>query len=128
VQEILLKLLRRLEPIAQQHEEIGDTESRDAMRRAVFRSFLRPEPGYELPDDLGLFDDDANREVKEAIAEYISAARVLAPSLGLTTFQHRLAAFQDCSVVTQDGTTYDDFFGHQIPSYYGPNGEWLPPT
>jgi hypothetical protein len=95
------------------------------MRRAIFRSFLRPEPGYELPNDYGLCDPDANRAVRAAIAEFIDAARILAPSLGLTNFQERLYAFQDNSVMTEDGSTYDEFFGHQIPELYDINGKWL---
>src|SRR5438477_12952574 len=105
MRELLLKLLLRLEAIGNDHEEAGDTVCRDAMRSAVFRSFLRPEPGFEFPDDYGLYDPDANLAVKETIEEFVSAARGLAPSLGLTNFQQRLAAFQDPSVSTEGGTT-----------------------
>jgi hypothetical protein len=125
LKELLLKLLLRLEAIGEAHDEIGDTVCRDAMRAAVFRSFLRPEPEYELTDDFGLCDPDANRAVQKAIEEYVAAALVLSRSLRLTTFQQRLAAFQDNSVSTEDGTTSDDFFGYQNPARYDRNGKWL---
>jgi hypothetical protein len=95
------------------------------MRAAVFQSFLCPEPEFELPDDYGLCDPEANTAVKEAIEDFVGAARVLAPSLGLANFQQRLAAFQDPSVSTKSGTTYDEFFGHQVPRLYDVNGNWL---
>jgi hypothetical protein len=95
------------------------------LRSAVFRSFLRPEPGYQLPNDYGLYTGDSDRAVAEAIAEFSSAAQALAPSLGLTSFQQRLAAFQDCSVFTEAGTTYDEFFGYQAPGWYDMDGKWL---
>jgi len=125
MEEALLKLLLKLEVIGNQHEEAGDTVCRDAMRSAVFRSFLRPEPGYELPDDFGLYDAEANYAVKEAIAEYVSTAMSLAAALGLSSFQQRLAAFQNPSIATRDGTTYDEFFGYQVPRLYDADGKWL---
>jgi hypothetical protein len=128
VKELLLQLLLRLEAIGEQHEEIGDTVCREAMRSAVFRSFLRPEPGYDLPEDYGLMDPEANRAVGEAIADYVSAARALVPSLGLTNFQQRLTVFQDASVFTEDGSTYDEYFGYQSPERYDTDGKWLGPT
>ena len=68
---------------------------------------------------------EANRAIRDAIADYVSGASRLAPTLGLTTFQQRLAAFQDCSVFTEAGTTYDEFFGYQAPVWYDTDGKWL---
>jgi hypothetical protein len=98
------------------------------MRRAIFWGFLRPKAGYELPDEFGLYTDAPNGIVREALADYISAAVALAPTIGLMNFQQRLAAFQDCSVVTENGTTYDEFFGVQSPSLYDLDGKWLGPS
>jgi hypothetical protein len=125
VKELLLKLLLRLEAIGEQNEEISDTVCRDAMAEAVFCSFLLPEPGYELPYDFGLCSPEANQAVREALREYITAARELAPQEGLTTFQQRLAALQDADVITESGSTHDEFFGYFVPSLYTENGDWL---
>ncbi len=128
MEELLLKLLVRLESIEKEHEEITDTVCRDAMRKTVFLSFLRPEPDYQFPDDYGLYDAEANLAVKAAIVDYVTAVQALAPSLGITNFQQRLAAFQNVSVYTEDGTTYDEFFGYQVPSRYDLDGNWLDPN
>jgi hypothetical protein len=42
MQAILRRLLDRLDAIAEQHGEVGDTAVRDAMSDAVFDGFLRP--------------------------------------------------------------------------------------
>lgn len=126
MKELLLRLLLRLEVVGEEHEEISDTVCRDAMSEAVFRTFLLPEEGYELPDDFGLCTPEANRAVKEALLKYVDGARGLSNAKGLQTFQQRLAAFQDISVITEIGTsTCDDFFGAFAASMYGEDGEWL---
>lgn len=45
MQAILRRLLDRLDAIAEQHEEVGDSDVREAMSAAVFHGFLRPAPG-----------------------------------------------------------------------------------
>ena len=126
MKELLLKLLLRLEAIGEENEEIGDTVCHDAMSEAVFRAFLVPERDYEFPDEFGLCGPEADLAVRDALLDYVNAARELAPAEGLLTFQQRLAAFQDCSVFTEHGgSTTDDFFGGFAASMYSENGEWL---
>jgi hypothetical protein len=125
VKELLRKLLLRLEAVGIQNGEIYDTVCRDAMGEAVFSTFLLPEADYEFPEDFGLCTPEANQAVRKALLEYVTAARSLAPSEGLRTFQQRLAALQDVSVITEDGGTYDEFFGSYAAGMYGENGEWL---
>src|SRR5437763_1378541 len=100
--ELLLRLLYELEAIGKVHEEITDTESREAMRRAVFHSFLKPDPSFVIPTDLGLYDDADNEVVKEAIKRYVQDANTIANELGMS-FHARLKAFQNPSVVTAEG-------------------------
>ena len=124
MEELLLELLASLEAIAEEHEEISDTESREAMRRVVYKGFLKPEPSFSLPTDFGLHEDEANQQVREAIGRYIQAANVKAAELGLG-FRGRLLAFQDPTIQTPSGATYDEFFGYASPDWWTESGEWL---
>jgi hypothetical protein len=124
MEELLLELLNTLEEVGQSHEEIADTESREAMRRAVFKGFLKPEPSFSLPTDFGLDDDNANHVVGQALGKYIQAANAKATELGLD-FHGRLRAFQNPNVQTSSGTTYDEFFGYASPDWWSESGEWL---
>jgi hypothetical protein len=95
-----------------EHEEIYDTECREAMREAIHYGFLKPAKKYTLPDDYGLTGSEANAAVRQALQTYINAAKKQAEQLD---FHGRLAAFQDLSVSTPGRNNYDDFFGHIPP-------------
>jgi hypothetical protein len=125
MEELLLELLNRLQEIESDHNEICDTACRSAMASAVFNTSLSPKDGYRFPHDFGLTEPHGNQAVREALKRYASAARELAPTVGVRTFQQRLAAFQDSSVCTEDGATYDDFFGSYSVAMCTEDGEWL---
>lgn len=122
--DLLLQLLVRLEAIGQEHEEISDTESREAMRRAVFKGFIKPDSAFSMPTDFGLSTDTANQLVGEALGDYIRSANALATEHGLH-FHARLKALQNSNVVTPTGTTYDEFFGYASPEWWSESGVWL---
>jgi hypothetical protein len=123
VEKLLLQLLTSLEAVGEKHEELFDTEMRSAMRGGIFSGFIKPEPSISLPTDFGL-DDEANHAVSEAIRTYVQAANAKAMELGLN-FRGRLLAFQNPSVHTPSGTTYDEFFGYTSPDRWTESGEWL---
>lgn len=97
--QLLLDLLVRLETVGDRDESLYDTVVREKMGLAVFSGFIKPKPGYGLPDDYGMSGED-DRVIKAALREYIDGATALAPTLGLTTFHRRLAAFQNKDVRT----------------------------
>jgi len=106
----LKTLLRKLEAIQEEYDGLGDTNIRDHMGDHVLRALLRPEPGYGPTGEYGL-DPEANRKVAAALTAFCKAAEAETTRLGLTTFEQRVAAFQDPNVVTSSGTDYNDFFG-----------------
>jgi hypothetical protein len=95
------------------------------MSLAVFFGFIKPKPGYILPDEYGMSEDD-NREIKASLAAYIEGARLLAPKLGIDTFHKRLAAFQNDEVKTQGGgqgwNDYEEFVGWSDPKQFDEDG------
>ena len=122
MEQILLQLLKRLEAIGEEHKELYDSDVREAMDDAVFYGFIKPRPGYALPDAYAMFSADGNRLVREALEEYITAARALAPTVGVNTFHERLAAFQDLKVRTAHTNDYNDFFGWSDPKQFDSAG------
>lgn len=126
MEELLRRLLNRLDVIGRDHSELYDTECRDRTGDAVFDGFVRPREGYTLPDDFALYTPEANRAVKEALAEYIDAAKAKAAELGLDTFHDRLEAYQLEDVKSDvDGSYYDDFFGYAHPDEYDDDGNYI---
>ena len=53
VKPILCRLLDRLDAIAERHDEVGDTDVREAMSAAVLDGFLRPVPDLHVLCPLG---------------------------------------------------------------------------
>jgi hypothetical protein len=122
--ELLLELLIRLEAIAREHEEMYDSETRDAMREAVHNGFLDMVPKYILPTGFGLESEEGNQLVRDALGRYIHAATAKTQELGLT-FKQRFNAFQSTNVITPNSTTADEFFGYTSPEMFSETGEWL---
>ncbi len=124
MEALLIALLRRLEVIGDRDESLYDTYVREKMGSTIFHAYLKQTPGYVLPDDYGMPEED-NRLIKEALREYAEAARALAPTLGIDTFHKRLDAFQNIEVGT-GRNQYDEFFGYSPPNAFDASGEVIP--
>jgi hypothetical protein len=110
--DALRDLMEALEVIGQGHEELYDTEVRERMSDAVRRAFLKPEPGFTIPGEFGMFDDASNAAIGRAIAAYVAKANARAAEIGLLNPSDRLDAFQDAAVCTRGESQYpDNFFG-----------------
>jgi hypothetical protein len=122
--ELLLDLLEGLERIADQHEELYDTEVRERMGLAIMDGFVRNKKDYEVPSDMGMSSVEANAAVHSAVTTYIDAANKRASTLGIRRFFDRLAAFQNGTVVTKSRfrRDFEEFFGHTPPEFYDENG------
>lgn len=111
----LRTLLASLLAVAREHPEIFDTDVRERMFEAVYHGFLKPQADFVLPSSFGMFSDEANQQVKEALGLYIQNAGARAEEIGMVDPNERLAAFQDDEVEVEDmeeGTLApDDFFG-----------------
>lgn len=126
LQAILRRLLDRLDSIAEQHEEVGDTAVREAMSDAVFDGFLRPISAFALPDRYAMFSEEGDLLVKRALAEFLPAANQSAAEAGLSTFHERLSALQDGDVRSAGGSYFDDYLGWANPEDYDALGTLRP--
>jgi hypothetical protein len=115
MEDLLRELLTDLAVMAEQHEEVNDSDVEEATSKAIFDGFLKPVPGFSLPDSFGMYSAEGNALVKAALARYIERAAPLAAERALG-FHERLSAFQnrECTVgPAQLG--FNDFFRY-IPS------------
>jgi hypothetical protein len=100
-----------MDRIEEAHSEVTDTETRASMRKAIMDGFINPKPGFVLPDDFAMADEEGNAKVNAALAKFLAKARAEADKAGLTTAEARLRAFQE-DVQSNDGSEYDQYFNH----------------
>ena len=120
--DILKNLLDQLEGIGEDHEVLFDSDVRQNMSNAIVEAFVRSRKDYAVPDNLGMFSDEANDAVKSVIVRYIADASRKADEIGLLSFHARLSAVQDGSVRSYGGNDYDEFLGHSKPEFFDENG------
>jgi hypothetical protein len=122
---VLLELLRRLEAIGEQYEELFDSEVREAMDAAVWSGFIAPVPGYVLPDKFGMYSEEADDLVRRALSGFLDAATEASRIHGLDTFHKRLAAFQNHDIRTTQQNDFNDFFGWANPAEFDKDGRFF---
>ena len=74
MEAVLLELLHRLEAVGDGHPELSDSDVREAMSQAVFAGFIRPQPGYMLPDSFEMFTPEGDRRVRDVLEWFLPAA------------------------------------------------------
>ena len=124
MEQLLLNLLCSIEAVGDRNESLYDSVVRQRMGDAICFGFIKPEPGFVLPNCYNHRMSDAdNQLVRDAIRAYIEGARALAPSVGLDTFHKRLAAFQNSAVRTpRQKQDSEDLFGWTDPALYDESG------
>jgi hypothetical protein len=123
IQPILSELLNSLEAVGGRNEEFFDTEVRQRVSDAIVDGFVREKPNYELPDEFGLYDDEANLAVRGALLQFIGSATAIAHRDGLASFHDRLASVQNRQVRSDGGYDYEEFLGHSPPEFFDANGK-----
>ena len=121
----LKTLLNAMDKIFEDFEEVGDTAVREQMRESIEKALLAPVTGYVLPNEFGMFESKGNAKVRAALAKFIESAKI--ESVGLTTREERLRAFQDLDVESREGNTYDEYFGYDDSLERGLTGHLAAP-
>jgi len=107
----LTQLLFALDRVQDEHREVCDTVVRDILRRVITEAFILPQPRFVMPTAFGLYSAVGNAKVQAALENFLSHPDVQSAFVSLTPEQ-RLAAFEDISVRSDSGFTYDSFFSH----------------
>ena len=112
IKKALKQFLTALDKIYAKHEEVGDSDVRDQMYAAIYRSFIQPKRGYLLPAKFGMFSDKGNDLVRVALDKFLTHTETMAASTALKSREERFYAFQDDAVQTSEGTTCFEYFGY----------------
>lgn len=121
----LKRLLDRVDTVFEEHSEVRDTDVREHIARAIHKGFIARQVGYVLPATFGMFSREGNEKVREAIQRFLCDPEVTAAAISLETDAARLKAFQDISVVSGGGRTYDEYFGHLFESKEVPEKSYV---
>ena len=110
--ELTLEFYNALELIGEEHEELYDTDVREALRGALNYYFVWGNDTSEMPVSYAMFSAEGDASVANAVREFCSQAKALAESEGMKTGQPREDVLQDAAVTTRGGQSYDEFIGY----------------
>lgn len=109
---VVARLYSRLEAIADQHEELTDTETREALHKTLNYYFIWAAPCDKFPLRYAMYTRAGDDAVAEVVAEFLHNATVLARQHRIAVGSDRLELLQDASIRTPHGECYDLFIGH----------------
>lgn len=104
-------LLERLDEISREHEEVTDTEVREAIHRALSWYFVWGRPRATLPRSYEMFSLDGDKRVARAVEEFLASAEAVSAAIPLG--QARLDHLQDADWTTTSGRSYVELVGHR---------------
>ena len=108
----LKELLDALDELADDENfcEVQDTEVREQLHDAVYRTLVEPEPGF-VQEEFGMLDPAGDERLKSILAKFFAHPE-FAAARQLPTPKARLDAFQDHTVLSSTGNSYDEYFGY----------------
>ena len=109
---LIRDLFSRLELVSQEHPELTDTETREAVFETLNCYFVWERISEPPPKNYRMYSADGNQGVQQAISRFIAKGLVAAKKEGVAVGQPRLDALQDKSIRTPNGETYILFMGH----------------
>ena len=106
-------LREELGHIADEHDELFDTDVRERIHEAADRRVVKAEPGYQVPTELGMFSPEGNERVRAALEVHLQRIAEVFDAFGLETEAERRRSFFNPKVRSDEGGYHvDDFFGH----------------
>jgi hypothetical protein len=112
MKKALKQLINALDKLAEDgHDEVMDTDVREQMHDAVYKTLVEPQPDYQLPDEFGMFSPEGNKKVKTILTKFFAHPELI-EAQKLPSSKARLDAFQDDEVESAEGNTYDEYFGY----------------
>lgn len=90
--------------------EVQDTEVRELLHDAVYRTLVEPDPDFQ-PEEFGMLDPEGDNLVKAILMKFFAHPEFKAAQK-LPTPKERLEAFQDADVESSAGTSFDEYFGY----------------
>ncbi len=105
-------LFCELEKVADSHDELTDTDVREALHMSLNRFFVWGKPLDRLPTSYGMFSREGDEAVARAVSNFLFSVNSI-PELSVTQLgQSRLNRLQNPNIFTPNGCQYDYFIGH----------------
>lgn len=111
IRDAVSSLYTELEKLSEQHDELFDTDVREALHETLSYVFVWGEPLPKMPVSYGMFSAEGDAAVAAVMERFIAAALPAASAEGLAVGQQRLDALQDESIETPAGEHFDLFIG-----------------
>jgi hypothetical protein len=130
--EAVKKFYTELEELSQTHEELTDTDVREAIHDALNFFFVWGNDAAAWPKSFGMFSADGDRKIASALNALLSDVAIRKIQESTPVGEARLQILQDTSIATPAGRRYDEFIGHvdsplpnqELPSQMMEEGEY----
>jgi hypothetical protein len=110
--QVTLEFYNALESIGEKHEELYDTDVREALHRALSYYFVWGNDTSVMPVNYSMFSGEADELVSKAVRDFCVHANALAAAEKVAIGQDREDILQNPALATNGERSYDDFIGH----------------
>lgn len=104
-------LLDELDDVADQHDELFDTDVRERLWAVVDDVLICRRSPLRVPEELGMFTDEGNRKLRSVLEQHLPQLRDAFETLGVDTPERRLKSFHNPALRSGRGRRVDEFFG-----------------
>lgn len=106
------QFLTELEQIAEEHDELTDTDVRERLRAVINYYFVwQNSIEIDFPKHYAMFCARGDQKVYVIVKNFIVDAIVLVEQEGLSLGESRNQALENLAAVTERGACYDEFLG-----------------
>lgn len=109
----VVALLEELERVEADHEELTDTDVREAIHLVLNEYFVWGRDSYPFPRSFRMFSEVGDELVRVALRHFLKAALESDELPHLPVGQARLDVLQAATAETHAGRRYDEFLGHR---------------
>ena len=106
------EFLSALVEIAEEHEELCDTDVREGLAEVLHYYFVWGHEVDRVPVTFRMFTAEGDAAVIEAVEDFLDSAPDLAEREDIPLGQRRLDVLQDETLELPEGETYDLYIGH----------------
>lgn len=132
INDSILNFLTKLEELLYMHEELTDTDVREAIHLTLTYFFVWGIEDNELPVTFGMFSLEGDEAIAEIINNFLHLVKTC-PEIGsVPPGKSRLDLLQNPDIKTPSGYIYDEFLGHvdtpiildSLPAYLFEAGDY----
>jgi hypothetical protein len=111
ISSLVLGLWKSLAALSEEHEEVTDTDVREALHETLSFHFVWGRSIERLPLHYRMFTPVGDEAVSEVVSQFLRAAQPAAARLGIPVGEARLDCLQS-DASESGGPNYYEFIGH----------------